>query len=63
MSHLTFDPNLDPAQFHDFFGVHKLFNVKDLFEARVHLGHSPASVTPQMAPFVYGSRSELFDLL
>ena len=32
---------IDPLKVRDYFGVHKLFSIKDLFEARVHLGHTP----------------------
>ena len=48
----------------DFFGVGKLFSVKDLFDARVHLGHTPRSVDPRMRTFLYGSRFDtaVFDL-
>ena len=31
---------IDPMKTRDYFGVHKLFTIKDLFEARVHLGHT-----------------------
>ena len=41
-------------QHRDFFGVHDLFTVKDLFDARVHLGHK--HVETQMRPFIYGTR-------
>ena len=32
---------IDPLKVRDYFGVHKLFTIKDLFESRVHLGHTP----------------------
>lgn len=41
---------------HDYFGVHKLFTIKDLFDARVHLGHTIKSLEPSMRQFVYGTR-------
>jgi len=47
---------IDPLKVRDYFGVHKLFTIKDLFESRVHLGHTPGCATPQMRPFIYGSR-------
>jgi len=34
------NPSEDPMSTPDFFAVHKLFTVKDLFDARVHLGHT-----------------------
>ena len=40
----------------DFFGVSKLFTVKNLFDNRMHLGHTVRSLTPQMTPFVFGTR-------
>jgi ribosomal protein S2 len=41
------------------------FRVSDLFRARVHLGHTPRSLTPQMRPFIYGTRFDVcvFDLV
>lgn len=48
----------------DYFGVHKLFTVKDLFDARVHYGHKIGSLDEKMLPFIYGSRLGhiIFDL-
>jgi len=40
----------------DYFQVHQLFTVKDLFDARVHLGHKIGSMNPRMADFVFGTR-------
>ena len=31
---------IDPLKSRDYFGVYKLFTIKDLFDARVHLGHA-----------------------
>ena len=41
-----------------------VFSVADLFKARVHLGHTPRSLTEQMRPFIYGTRFDvcIFDL-
>ena len=47
-------PRVDPLSTMDFFGVHKLFSVSDLFEARVHLGHRSTNVDPRMRDFVFG---------
>ena len=33
-------PRIDPLKYRDYFQVHKLFTVEDLFRARVHLGHT-----------------------
>lgn len=48
----------------DYFNVHKLFTVKDLFDARVHYGHKEGSLNDYMRPYVYGSRLGhlIFDL-
>merc|ERR1712004_138936 len=40
-------------------GVHNLFNVKMLFDARMHLGHTVRSLNPQMNKFVFGSRFDM----
>lgn len=47
---------MDPLSTMDFFGVHKLFSVSDLFEARVHLGHRSTNIDPRMRDFVFGDR-------
>ncbi|KAK5642628.1 hypothetical protein RI129_008795 [Pyrocoelia pectoralis] len=48
----------------DYFNVHNLFTVKDLFEARVHYGHKDGSLDERMLPYIYGSRLGhlIFDL-
>nr|XP_021201432.2 28S ribosomal protein S2, mitochondrial [Helicoverpa armigera] len=48
----------------DYFRVHNLFTVKDLFEARVHYGHKEGSLNDYMRPYIYGSRLGhlIFDL-
>ncbi|XP_028148406.1 28S ribosomal protein S2, mitochondrial [Diabrotica virgifera virgifera] len=48
----------------DYFNVHNLFTVKDLFDARVHYGHKDGSLDERMLPYVYGSRLGhiIFDL-
>ncbi|KAL1517777.1 hypothetical protein ABEB36_001500 [Hypothenemus hampei] len=48
----------------DYFNVHNLFTVKDLFEARVHYGHREGSLDNKMLPYIYGSRLgyTIFDL-
>ncbi len=54
----------DPLSRRDFFGVHRLFTVSDLFRARVHLGHTHRSVDPRMRAFLLGRRFDtaIFDL-
>jgi len=55
----------DPILNHpDYFNVHNLFTVKDLFDARVHYGHKDGSLDERMLPYIYGSRLGhiIFDL-
>lgn len=40
----------------DYFKVSELFNIEDLFNARVHLGHTEGSLDEHMKQFVFGSR-------
>ncbi|XP_076244360.1 mitochondrial ribosomal protein S2 [Calliopsis andreniformis] len=47
---------INPLHHPDFFKVHELFTVEDLFNARVHLGHKEGSLDPRMSPFIFGSR-------
>ena len=55
---------LSPLDVSDYFGVHKLFKLEDLFSSRVHLGHVSRALHPNMRPFVYGSRfgQDIIDL-
>lgn len=48
----------------DYFNVHNLFTVKDLFDARVHYGHKEGSLDERMLPYIYGNRLGhlIFDL-
>ncbi|XP_037960456.1 28S ribosomal protein S2, mitochondrial [Teleopsis dalmanni] len=48
----------------DYFQVHNMFTVSDLFNARVHYGHKIGSLDERMRPYVYGSRLGhiIFDL-
>lgn len=55
----------DPAlRSPDYFQVHNIFTVRDLYDARVHLGHKLGSLNPRMNDFIFGSRfdSVIFDL-
>lgn len=55
---------LDPLTHPDFFQVHNLFTVKDLFDAKVHLGHKEGTLDDAMRPYIFGSRLGhlIFDL-
>ena len=43
----------------DLFGVKSLVTVKDLFTARVHLGHKRGSRSVYMLPYVFGCRHDV----
>ncbi|XP_046845133.1 28S ribosomal protein S2, mitochondrial-like [Xenia sp. Carnegie-2017] len=50
------DLQKDALAHEDFFLVSKLFNVEDLLNAKVHLGHHEGCWNPYMKPYIYGSR-------
>lgn len=54
----------NPLDYPDYFHVHDLFTVKDMFDARVHYGHKEGSLDNKMKPFLFGSRlgHTIFDL-
>nr|SVE70610.1 EOG090X0B5N [Daphnia similis]SVE71236.1 EOG090X0B5N [Daphnia similis]SVE71868.1 EOG090X0B5N [Daphnia similis]SVE72494.1 EOG090X0B5N [Daphnia similis] len=54
----------DPLKFPDYFGVRKLFRIRDLFDARIHYGHKDGTLDPNMKPYIFGSRLGhlIFDL-
>lgn len=59
------DPKLpNPLRHHDYFQVRNLVKVKDMFDAKVHLGHKIGSMDDRMRPFIYGVRQNqiIFDL-
>ncbi|KAK6620761.1 hypothetical protein RUM43_011056 [Polyplax serrata] len=55
---------LDILQHPDYFNVADMFTIKDLFDARVHLGHKKTSLNENMKPYLFGSRMNhlIFDL-
>jgi len=55
---------VNPLTFPDYFGVRQLFTIKDLFDARIHMGHTDGTLNPHMKPFIFGSRlgNIIFDL-
>lgn len=55
---------INPLDHPDFFHVHDMFTVKDLFNARVHYGHKEGSLNDRMKTFIFGSRLGhlIFDL-
>lgn len=57
-------PLENPLRHHDYFQVRDLVKVKDMFEAKVHLGHKVGSLDKRMKPYIYGSRQNqiIFDL-
>lgn len=40
----------------DYFALRKLYTVKDLFNAGVHLGHAMGTLDDRMRPFIFGKR-------
>ncbi|XP_055529887.1 28S ribosomal protein S2, mitochondrial [Wyeomyia smithii] len=40
----------------DYFGIHRLFTVEDLFKAKVHFGHKEGTLNDKMKGYLYGSR-------
>ncbi|XP_059141110.1 small ribosomal subunit protein uS2m-like [Physella acuta] len=52
------------VQQEDYFGVKKLVTLKDLFQARVHLGHNAGLRHESMTPFLFGTRQgvDIIDL-
>ncbi len=54
----------DPLSHADLFGVEEMTSLRELFEARVHLGHKTGTWCPSMKPYIYGTRvgMHIFDL-
>lgn len=54
----------NPLDYPDYFHVHNIFTIRDLFDARVHYGHKEGSLNDKMKPFLFGSRlgHTIFDL-
>lgn len=48
----------------DYFNVHNLFTVSDLFNARIHYGHKEGTLDDRMKPYIFGKRMGhiIFDL-
>lgn len=48
----------------DYFNIHNLFTVTDLFNARVHYGHRIGTLDNRMKPYIFGERLGhcIFDL-
>lgn len=48
----------------DAFDVHRLVNLKELFDNRCHFGHKTGSLNDFMKPYLYGHRQDIaiFDL-
>lgn len=57
-------PENEPLMHADYFNVHNLFTVSDLFNARVHYGHREGTLDGRMKPYVFGKRMGhiIFDL-
>lgn len=57
-------PHYEIQRHTDYFNVHNLFTVSDLFDARVHYGHKEGTLDDRMKPYIYGKRMGhiIFDL-
>ena len=47
---------VDPLTHPDYFGVADLFTMRDLFDARAHIGHKVGVRNAYVAPYIFGSR-------
>lgn len=54
----------EPLKHPDFFNVQELFSLRDLFDARVHLGHKKGCRHRFMEPYIFGCRldQDIIDL-
>ncbi|XP_044309132.1 28S ribosomal protein S2, mitochondrial isoform X3 [Varanus komodoensis] len=54
----------EPLKHVDFFNVRELFSLRDLFDARVHLGHKKGCRHRFMEPYIFGCRldQDIIDL-
>ncbi|XP_061460495.1 small ribosomal subunit protein uS2m [Rhineura floridana] len=54
----------EPLRHADFFNLQELFSLRDLFEARVHLGHKKGCRHRFMEPYIFGCRldQDIIDL-
>ncbi|XP_053138036.1 28S ribosomal protein S2, mitochondrial [Hemicordylus capensis] len=54
----------EPLKHADYFNVKELFSLRDLFDARVHLGHKKGSRHKFMEPYIFGCRldQDIIDL-
>ncbi|XP_053687904.1 28S ribosomal protein S2, mitochondrial [Sabethes cyaneus] len=50
------DKDSEIIQHPDYFGIHHLFTIEDLFRAKVHLGHKEGTLHNSMKGYLYGSR-------
>jgi len=58
------NPEQESLQHEDYFDVKSLVTLKDLFSARVHLGHKAGSRNIYMSPYIFGCRQgvDIIDL-
>lgn len=47
----------DPLSDDDFFDIERSVSIRQLFDARVHLGHKVGMWNPLMKPYIYGTRA------
>ena len=53
------DPEQESLRHEDAFAVKSLVSLKDLFSARVHLGHKAGSRNVYMTPYIFGCRRDV----
>lgn len=53
------DPEWESLQHEDYFDLRRLVTIRDLFSARVHLGHKVGSRNVFMSPYIFGSRQDV----
>jgi len=47
----------NPLEHDDYFDVNSMIDLKEMFDARVHLGHHEGTLDPLTSPYIYGVRS------
>ncbi|XP_076436381.1 small ribosomal subunit protein uS2m-like [Babylonia areolata] len=55
----TSDPEMESLRHEDYFNLKPLVTLRDLFAARVHLGHKIGSRNVFMSPYIFGSRQDI----
>ena len=48
---------VNPLEHDDYFDVSSMIDLREMFDARVHLGHHEGTFDPLTRPYIYGMRS------